>query len=118
MDGICDAKTEQCENTAGSYECLCKSGYKIEHGKCRKDKGNKKSKKKKKTKDEKSDDIVELLNQGKVLSEAHLKIGTLLYACFFTALCFLFQRRSWCGISFLILLFVLLLTWLNRRYNQ
>ena len=118
LESACDAKTEKCENTAGSYDCLCKSGYKMEHGKCIKDKGNKKPRKKKKSKNEKSDDIFELLNQGMVLSEAHLKIGTFLYACFFAALYFLFQRRSWYGISFLILFFVLLVISLNRKYNQ
>ena len=117
----CDKKTEKCENTEGSYECTCKSGYKKKDGKCMKVKGNKNAKRNKKSKDKQfsdDDSIAKLLKENRVLSELHLKFGTFLYACFFAALYFMYRRQNWFGICFLLLVFTACIVMLNRSYPK
>ena len=115
----CNKKSEKCENTVGSYECGCKSGYQRKDDKCTKLKGNKNAKRSKKSKDKLSqvdDPLTKLLKENKHLSETHLKVGTFLYACFFVALYFLYRRQGWLGICALLIVFAACIFVLNRSY--
>ena len=119
-DTKCDKNTEICENSEGSYECSCKPGYRRKkNGKCLKMKGNKNvngKRKNKKFSDSSDDPIAMLLKENKLLSEKHLKIGTVLYTCLFTALYVMCRKQSWLGIGALLVLFVACLVFLNRSY--
>lgn len=117
----CDKRTEKCENSEGSYECSCKSGYKRQDGKCIKAKGNKNAKRNKQIKDKKysaddQDPLAKFLKENSTLSEVHLKIGTFLYACFFACLYYLFRREQWIGICIFVALFIVCIVLLNRSY--
>ena len=72
-------------------------------------KGNKKVKGKRKNKKLSTNNdgpITNLLRANTLLSDYHLKIGTVIYACLFTALYFFCHRKNWYGVFVVILAFV------------
>ena len=95
----CIKENERCKNTAGSYKCECRSGFKREGDKCVKKKGKKK---KSVTKSE-EDLLADELEKGNYYSEAQMKIGSVLYAIFFGCLVVaIMKKKVWAlvGLSF------------------
>ena len=115
----CNKDTETCVNKPGSYKCKCKKGWvRTKKGDCIKKKKKKRpGKTNKKKRLSWQEQFQEKLFSEKVLTDTHLRIGSLLHTVFFGILFFLYKFERYYILASLVVVYSVTIGYLYSVFN-